>query len=141
MTKFTGRFANDMEWRFAQPEPKAGKQVFYGRLCSWYTKEQSILTWEKWLEVMRAKWFYGKEKKYVPKYSRLQEDEWVAEYTWIDITYSKDEARVFRKEFANVIENLERELRQTEDKKCIKELNDKIELAKAELDLFNKYNK
>jgi hypothetical protein len=40
-----------------------------------------------------------------------------------------------------VIENLERELRQTEDKKCIKELNDKIELAKAELDLFNKYNK
>lgn len=130
-----------MERWSIQPEPKSNKQVFYGRLCSWYTKEQSILTWDKWLKVMRDKGFYWKEKKYVPTYSRLKEDEGAAEYTWIDITYSKEEARVFRKEFVNVIENLERELRQTEDKKCIKELNDKIESAKAELDLFNNYNK
>lgn len=78
--------------------------------------------------------------KYIPTYSRFKEDEWVAEYTWIDITYTIDEARIFRKEFMNVIENLEREIRQTEDKDCLKALNDKLELAQAELDLFNSYN-
>jgi len=129
-----------MERWSIQPEPKSNKQVFYGRLCSWYTKEQSILTWDKWLKVMRDKGFYWKEKKYVPTYSRLKEDEGVVDYTWIDVTYTKEEARVIRKEFANVIENLERMIRQTEDKDSLKKLNEKLEMAKAELSLFNNYN-
>lgn len=140
MTKFAGRFAEEMERRRAQPDPKPGKQVFYGRLCSWYTKEQAMLSWEKWQKVMKERWAYGWPAKYVPTYSRFKEDEGIAEYTWIDITYTKEEARIFRKEFVNVIENLERTIRQTEDKDCLRELNDKMELTKAELDLFNSYN-
>lgn len=129
-----------MERWSIQPEPKSNKQVFYGRLCSWYTKEQSILTWDKWLKVMRDKGFYWKEKKYVPTYSRLKEDEGVADYTWIDITYTEEEAHYFRKEFWYVIEDLEREIGRTEDKECLKKLNEKLDLAKAELNLFNLYN-
>lgn len=78
--------------------------------------------------------------KYIPTYSRFKEDEWVADYTWIDITYTIEEARIFRKEFNNVIENLEWTIQQTEDKDCLKALGEKLDLAKAELDLFNSYN-
>ena len=129
-----------MERRYAYPDPKPGKQAFYGRLCSGYTKEQAILTWDKRLAIMKSRGICGWPAKYTPTYSRFKEDEWVADYTWIDITYTKEEARVFRKEFQSVIENLERDIQQTEDKECLKELNDKLELAKAELGLFNSYN-
>jgi len=129
-----------MERRQAHSDPKPGKQVFYGRLCSWYTKEQAMLTWERWQKVMKERWAYGWPAKYVPTYSRFKEDEDVADYTWIDVTYTKEEARVIRKEFVNVIENLERMIRQTEDKDNLKKLNEKLEMAKAELSLFNNYN-
>jgi len=129
-----------MERRYKQPDPKSNKQVFYGRLWAWYSKEQAILTWLKRESILKSKWFNYNNKKYIPTYSRLVEDEWIADYTWIDITYSKEEARVFRQEFNKVIENLEREIRQTEDKECLKKLNDDLEFAQAELDLFNSYN-
>lgn len=140
MAKFTGRFAEDMERRRAQPEPKPSKQAFYGRLCSWYTREQAMLTWEKWQKVMKKKASCSWPAKYIPTYSRFKKEEDIERYTWIDITYSKEEARPIRKEFVNVIEWLEWEIMQTEDKDCLKSLNDKLELAKAELDLFNSYN-
>ena len=129
-----------MERRYAQPEPKSNKQVFYGRLQSWYTKEEAILTWERWTKVFAKKRWYTTNKKYIPTYSYLQEDEEELDYTWIDITYSKEEARIFRREFNDVIENLEWKIRQTEDKECLRELNDKLEMARAELSLFNNYN-
>ena len=62
------------------------------------------------------------------------------DYTWIDITYPKEVARVIRKEFNNVISELEWRLRQVDEKDDVKVLTDKLELAKAELNLFNSYN-
>lgn len=128
-----------MERRYVQPEPKSNKQVFYGRLWAWYKKEEAILTWTRWESVLRKRWWYT-IKKYIPTYSALQENVEELDYTWIDITYSKEEARVFRREFNNLIENLEREIRQTEDKDSLKNLNEKLEMAQAELSLFNNYN-
>lgn len=129
-----------MDRRREQPEPKPGKQVFYGRLWAGYTKEQAMLSGSAREKVVKKHWWVY-IKKYTPTYSRLQEDERETEYSWIDITYSKDEARVFRKEFHNVIENLEWKIRQTDDKESVKELNEQLEMAQAELDLFNIHNK
>jgi hypothetical protein len=49
-------------------------------------------------------------------------------------------AMVFRKEFYNVIDRLEEEIRLAATKEDANMLNDKLEMAKAELNLFNNYN-
>lgn len=129
-----------MERRYNYSGVKPNKQAFYGRLCCWYSKEDAILTWEKWNEIKRKNGVVVNAKPYIATYSRFKEDDTIAEYSWVDITYSKEEARAFRREFNNVIEDLEWTIRQTEDKDCLRELNDKLELTKAELELFNSYN-
>lgn len=58
----------------------------------------------------------------------------------IEITYPKDVAQVFRKEYTKMIEQLERDLTFIEEKTQIKELNSKLEQLKKERDIFNSYN-
>ena len=135
----SGRFANEMERWQKHPEPKPNRQRFYGRLLCWYTKENAILQWEDWSKVRKhwgCKWT---EKSYTPKYSIQKKDE-IESYTWIDITYPKEVADVFRREFRTAIDNLEYKIYSSDDKECIKDLYDKLEFAKAEYDLFNLYN-
>lgn len=137
--KFIWKYAEEMEWWRNQPDPKASRQVFYGRIRIGYPKEIAILTWEAFTS--KAK---DKPRKKPPRTQDYVEPIKInvseEEYTWIDITYPKEVARVFRKEFFNVIENLERKLRQVSEKDDIKVLNDKLEMAKAELNVFNSYN-
>lgn len=137
---FTWAYANEMKWRYDQVEPKASKQTFYGRIKIWYSKEQAILTGEKWQKVLASKPIKKKSwyKCYLIAKQEVQQQE--EDYTWIDITLSKEEAQVFRKEFLRVINDLERELKWLEEKTLIKETNDKLELVKAELNVFNSYN-
>lgn len=138
MTNFRWRFEEEMYWRDSQSEPKPVKQTFYGRLACWYDKEDAILVGEDWASVVKE--IGITVKKYVPTYSYLQQAEEEEEYTWIDITYPKEVAIVFRREFLDLIERLEYRRRQTEDRDMGKDLYDKIEFAKAELDIFNLYN-
>lgn len=140
MTNFTGRFADSMRWWAEQPEPKPRKQAFYARLCSQYTKEQAILMWDERVEAMKSKGVCNRDKKYTPTYSRLQEDEAIEEYIWINVTYPIEIANIFRKEFVKVIDKLERDIRETDDRDNLKDLYDKLEFAKAEYDLFSFYN-
>ncbi len=140
MTKFNGRFAESMEWWSQQPDPKPGKQAFYARLCSQYTKEQAILVWEEWVKTMREKGLRCRDKKYIPTYSRLQEQEEIEEYTWINVTYPTEIANIFRKEFLEVIDKIEWEIRETDDRDSLKDLWDKLEFAKTEYALFTLYN-
>lgn len=140
MTNFTGRFADSMRWWAEQPEPKPKKQAFYARLCSQYTKEQAILTWDERVEATKTKWVCNRGKKYMPAYSRLQETKPIEEYTWINVTYPIEIAGIFRKEFIKVIDKLEWNIRETDDRDNLKDLYDKLEFAKVEYDLFNLYN-
>lgn len=137
---FTWAYSNEMKWWYEQVEPKASKQVFYWRIRIGYTKEQAILTGDKWLAVLEAKPIKKKSgyKCYTLTKQDIEQKE--EDYTWIDITLSKEEAQVFRKEFLKVISDLEWELMQLEEKTLIKETNEKLELVKAELNIFNNYN-
>lgn len=137
---FTWAYADEMRWWFNQKEPKSNRQVFYGRVRAWYKKEEAILTGEKWQKILSRK-EVKRNVWYKPTYSRLETDTREETYTWIDITYSKEEAKVFRKEFQRIIDNLEWSLTQMDEKTLVKETNDKLELVKAELSLFNLYNK
>lgn len=137
---FTGAYAEEMKRWYEQPEPKASKQVFYGRVKIWYPQWQAILTWEKWQEVVSEKPI--KKKTWYKCYTWTKQDAEREEeaYTWIDITYSKEEARVFRKEYQRIIDDLEWQLTMIDEKTLVKETNEKLELVKAELALFNSYN-
>ena len=137
---FTGAYADEMRRWFLQPEPKSNKQVFYGRIRLGYPKEQAILTWDRRQSILEEKPI--KKKTWYKCYTWTKQDAEREEeaYTWIDITYSKEEARVFRKEYQRIIDDLEWKLNMVDEKTLVKETNDKLELVKAELNVFNFYN-
>lgn len=137
---FTWAYADEMARWFDQKEPKASKQVFYGRIRIGYTKEQAILTWDKWQNVLDKKSIKKKTWYKCYTWSKQEEERKEENYTGIDITYSKDEARVFRKEYQKIIDDLEWELTMIEEKTAVKETNEKLELVKAELNAFNLLN-
>lgn len=58
----------------------------------------------------------------------------------IKVTLSKEEARVFRKEYQKMIEELEWELTYTSEKTEVKEMNARLERLLKELAVFDSYN-
>ena len=139
--KFVWQYAKELEWWRNQPTPKANRQVFYGRIRLWYSKEEAMLTGDKWKEAMAKKERGDTTKKYIPTYSRLTEKKEEEKFNWIEITYSKEEAKFFRKEYMRMIEQLEWELTYTEEKTEVVGLNKRIAQLRAELMCFNCHNK
>ena len=136
----TGKRAKEMIRYNEQPEPKASKNLFRNRLNSNYPKEQAILMGEKWDAVKRwqSKQTYP-AKVYIPKKVVPKEPD--ERDFRIDVTLSKEEARVFRKEYINMIEQAERELTYTEEKTQVSELDKRLTRLRWELEVFNLYNK
>lgn len=95
---------------------------------------------DKWLGVKREKKIYHPDpsKAYVPKpkvVKSIDENDFK-----IEITYPKEVAQVFRKEYVKMIQQLEWELTYTEEKIQVGELNSKLEQLQKELQTFNLYN-
>lgn len=136
----TGKWAKEMVRYNEQPEPKATKSLFRNRLNLNYPKEQAILMGERWEAVKRwpSKQSF-QAKVYIPKKTIVKEPD--ERDFKIEITLSKEEARVFRKEYVNMIEQIEWELTYTEEKTQVSELNQKLTRLKWELEIFNLYNK
>ena len=129
-----------MIWYNEHPEPKASKSLFRNRLNCGYWKEEAILTGDEWLKVKREKKIYYPQvqKTYIPKPKVVKP---VDERDFkIEITLSKEEARVFRKEYMKMIEQLERELTCAEEKTEVAGLNNKIIQLQSELVVFNSFN-
>lgn len=124
-----------------QPEPKASKTLFRNRLNGWYPKEEAVLMWERWAKVKEGKKSVKIQeyKPYIPP--RIVKKEPDENDFKINITLSKEEARVFRKEYVKMIEQLEWELTYTEEKTEVAWLNEKLERLQNELQIFNSYNK
>lgn len=135
-----GKRANEMIRYNEQPEPRASKSLFRNRLNSWYPKEKAILIWDEWVRAKDERKITHPQvaKPYIPKPAPRQPDEWDF---LIKITYPKEVARAFRKEYVNMIEQLEWEMTYTSEKTEIVELNEKLERVKRELIIFNYYNK
>lgn len=136
-----GKWAIEMAWYNEQPEPKAAKTLFRNRLNSWYPKEEAILMWDAWLTIKEKKKPKRPQavKSYVPKKvtpPKVDENDFK-----IEITYPKEVARVFRKEYVRMIEEIEWELTYTEEKTEVFAMNKKLERLKWELQIFNCYNR
>lgn len=132
--------AKELAWYETQPEPRASKCLFRNRLKGEYPKEEAILIGDERLKVKREKKVYYPQvqKVYVPKPKTVKP---IDERDFkIEITYPKEVAQVFRKEYVKMIEQLEWDLTFIEEKTQIKELNSRLEQLKKERDIFNSYN-
>lgn len=135
-----GKRAVEMTWYNEQPEPKASKSLFRNRLNGGYQKEDAILMGEPWMAVRAKKKprISQPPKVYVPqKVVQKAPDE---NNFLIKVTLPTEEARVFRKEYQKMIEELEWELTYTSEKTEVKEMNDKLERLQKELAVFDSYN-
>ena len=77
-------------------------------------------------------------KTYIPK-KTIQKEPDESNFK-IEITLSKEEARVFRKEYMGMIEQIEWELTYTEEKTEVAWLNEKLKRLQNELVIFNSFN-
>lgn len=141
--KHKWQWVKELERYDEQPWPKASDNNFRQRLKAGYPKEQAILDWDERLAVKRER-VYGPCNKtpYVPTYTQKKQeaDDINPDDYRIDITYSKEEAEAFRKEYYNLIEETELRITKIEDKQLRDELEFKLDLLNAQLDIFNSYN-
>ena len=63
------------------------------------------------------------------------------DWHYIDISYPKEVARVFRNEYERMISDTEDELTFTQEKELVVQLNNRLDELNDELDTFNRYNK
>ena len=140
--EYTWKRAEEMKRYETAPEPKAKREWFRNRLKDWYCKEEAVLVWEPREEAKLRK--RKNNPIVVKKYVRVRADtikkdspDWYV----IDITYPKEVARIFRKEYQNMIAQIEWELTYTEEKTEIAKLNDRLEKLNNELNIFNSYNR
>jgi hypothetical protein len=129
-----------MTWYNEQPEPKASKTLFRNRLNGNYPKEEAILMGEAREKVKSKKKSkpVHPPKPYIPK-KVVQNTPDESDFR-IEITYPKEIAKVFRKEYVKMIEQIEWELTYTDEKTQIFEMNKKLERLQGELEIFNQYN-
>ena len=142
----------DYSWPWGQmlkrydehPLPKTTRELFRMRLRYGYPKEEAILMWDEWVEARerkaktnptKPKW--NKPKRIIQEVKRKEDPN---DYK-IEITYPKDIARIFRKEYQSMIEEIEWELENMEEKSMQVELNKKLVQLNKELLIFNCYNK
>ena len=136
-----GKRAIEMTWYNEQPEPKASKTLFRNRLNGWYKKEEAILLWDSWTAVRKERQATHPQtaKTYVPK--KIEQKQPDERDFLIEVTYPKEVAKVFRKEYQRMIEELEWELTYVSEKTEVAELNSKLERLYKEKEVFNSYNK
>lgn len=134
------RWAEELTRYNEQPEPRSSKCLFRNRLNNGYPKEEAILMWDERLKVRREKKIAYPivQKTYIPKPKVVKP---IDERDFkIEITYPKEVAQVFRREYSRMIEQLERELTYAEEKTQVAELDSKLEQLEKELQTFNSYN-
>lgn len=145
---YSHKYWEIMKWFDSLKEPPMSRSIFYQRLKAWYSKDEALLDKESFDKLSRErnksnKWtsWYRISTNYI---SRLGQEENIIERDfddYIDITLTPEEAKIFRKEYIKMIEDVEWTLTSLEEKTAIKEANAKLEKLKRELNVFNAYNK
>lgn len=132
------RFEEELSWYNEYKWPKPTRARFYQRLYQWWTKEEAI-------RIKVTKKHIFKEVKvnknpYVKSKTPLLKKVDDSDKHEIRIRYSREEANAIRKEYTDMIEDLEWELRWIEDLQEAKEVNDRLEKLKEEYEIFRNSN-
>lgn len=140
------------EWRYPElykyynsyPNPEVRFWLFLSRVKDgWYPKEIAITNWKEWEEARekKAKSWKKDTKSYTATYSRFQEEEKQNDDDFfIKITYPKEVAEAFLKEYDNLLEDLEYQLTDILDKESRNKIEADILRIKTEIMVFKCYN-
>lgn len=132
------KFESELLWYNEYEWPKPNRARFYQRLYQWWAKEEAIM-----IELPKKQSF--KEIKvnknpYVKSNSPLSIKIDDSDKYEIRIRYSREEANVIRKEYINMIDELEWKLHWIEDLQEAKEVNNRLEKLKREYEIFANTN-
>lgn len=132
------KFESELEWYKNYEWMKPSRARFYQRLYQWWSKEEAIM-----LKVPKKHFF--KEIKvnknpYVKSKTPLLKKVDDSDKYEIRIRYSREEADVIRKEYINMIDDLEWKLHWIEDLQEAKEVNNRLEKLKKEYEIFRNSN-
>lgn len=107
-----------------------------------YSKEEAILWWDEWKAVMeeRAKNRVIIPKVYTPKRTKPEEEKQNDNDFFIKITYPKEVANVFLREYENLLEDLEYKLTDVLDKESRNKIEADILRIRTEIMVFKCYN-
>lgn len=132
------RFEGELAWYNEYEWPKPSRARFYQRLYQWWPKEEAIK-----LQVDKRHFFKKikvNKNPYIKSNTPLLNKVDDSDKYEIRITYSKEEAKVIRKEYINMIEDLEWKLHGIEDMQEAKEINSRLEKLEKEYEIFKNYN-
>lgn len=130
----TRKFAEELEWYVKQEWDKVSRSRFYQRLYQGWSKERAIKTWpitvQKRKPVFRKKQPDNKPKQ-IQKVTKIEED--------IKIKYKEDEAKVFYKEYENMINKLQEQYYEAEWDEA-REISNRLDKLVKEYQTFRFYN-
>lgn len=130
------RFSEELERYYKQEWKKVDRWRFYQRLYQGRSKEEAIKKWElqphKNIIKKESKQLY--QRPITPIYKKQEESD-------IRITYSTEEAKVFRREYERMINELQSKYDECEDITEAREIRQRLEKIRKEYLIFNLYNK
>lgn len=142
---YSWKYPELYEWYSKQPNPEIKFPQFVARVRDgWYPKEIAITNGEAWLKARAEKAAKGpkKAKEYVPTYSKTPLKETIEneDDLYIKIKYPTKVARVFAKEYEDIIEDLEWRVRNAPTKEERSEIEGQIVKVRTEYMVFKCYN-
>lgn len=94
--------------------------------------------WRDWKEAMQKQNRKYQTNVYKPQPQKQTEKR--TDYTWVDITYSQEEAKVFKNMFENIINDLEKKYEKAEEPHEANKIFEKIEFVKRDYQIFLHHN-
>ena len=141
--KYTWKHIELWERYSNQENPPVKFNTFVARVKDGkYSKEEAILWWDGRKAIMeeRAKNRVIVPKVYIPKRIKPEEEKQNDDDFFIKITYPKEVANVFLREYENLLEDLEYKLTDVLDKESRNKIEADILRIKTEIMVFKCYN-
>lgn len=142
--RYTWKHKDLWEWYSQQKSPEVKFPLFVSRVNDWwYPKEIAITNGAEWEKAKTEKAKAPRERKSywitTPKYVEEKPIE-IEDYFFIKVKYPEEIARVFIKEYENLIEELEWKSKDMHDKESRDKLEQQIIKIHTELMVFKCYN-
>lgn len=126
------RFVEEMAWYRQQEWEKASRSRFYQRLYQGWSKEEAILLN---VPIHCRKVVWKSKQAYVRPKTPVKKVE-NEDVKYIKVAYKKEEARIFSKEYENMIRDLQDRYNATDDLVEAREINERLEKLVKEYQIF-----
>lgn len=126
------RFIEELIWYSKQEWKKASRSRFYQRLYQWWSKEEAILLN---VPIHCKKVVWKSKQAYVRPITPIKKVE-NEDVKYIKVAYTKEEARIFSREYENMISDLHDKYNATDDIIEAREINEKLEKLVKEYQIF-----